>query len=382
MHVGIDVSALPYGRGVSRYTQNVVRALAARGGIELSLFGSAWHHAASLRKQCAQLQKRYPRVIRQTKVLHQPEKIHELFWSRLGMQPIQQELPGVDVFHTWDWLQPPDTHLPLVSTIHDLAILKFPDTAHPKVRQMHERSWQVLRKRDAEIIAVSHATKKDVVELLGFPAHRVHVVHEALPQEVVAVEEALTEEDAEQLKARMRLFRPYILFVGTREPRKNLARLIEAWLPMAKDFELIIAGETGWDDSAVLGKALKNPALRFLGRVSEQELAVLYGEAEVFVYPSLDEGFGLPVLEAFYHGTPVVTADVPALREVAGNAVEYVDPFSIEGIRRGIEKVAGEKKEAQQRRLQQMIIRLQLFRWERVAEETVQVYKQAVERGV
>ena len=112
--------------------------------------------------------------------------------------------------------------------------------------------------------------------------------------------------------------------------------------------------------------------------MTDEELAVLYGEAELLLYPSLYEGFGLPILEAFHFGTPVVTSNTSAMPEIAGNAAELVEPTSVESIRKGITKVLTENNDAGRRRLQQMIIRLQLFNWQRVAEETCKVYRKAI----
>ena len=173
----------------------------------------------------------------------------------------------------------------------------------------------------------------------------------------------------------MKLDKPYILFVGTREPRKNLSRLIEAWQALGNpDLELIVAGaawEKGEAEQAVNG-------LRYLGRVSDEELSVLYSEAAVFAYPSLYEGFGLPILESFHHGTPVVTSNNSALPEIAGNAAELVDAESVESIRLGLQTVLEESSADQQKRLQRMIIRSQMFNWERVAEQTATAYKEAI----
>ena len=179
-----------------------------------------------------------------------------------------------------------------------------------------------------------------------------------------------------QLKNRLQLDRPYILFVGSREPRKNLKRLIKAWQPLAKDYQLLVAGEAAWDDS----KAFKNPQLRFLGKVSDLELATLYHYAELFTYPSLDEGFGLPILEAFAHGVPVLSSDLPVIKEVAGNAAELVNPNSIEAIGDGLKKILNEKKAASETRMQRMIIRLHLFNWQKTARQTFAVYQQTLER--
>jgi glycosyltransferase involved in cell wall biosynthesis len=379
IHAGIDVTSLIYDRGVSRYTSNLVRALLQRKDVQLSLYGSSWRQKQVLRRKIQTL-------LRESVVAHQPSRVvvqslppsaQHLAWNWFGLNSIRHSLPEIEVFHSWDWLQPPDKDLPLVSTIHDLAMLKFPETAHPQILKMHQISWKKLKERGAQIITVSQATKRDIVELLEFPTRDVHVIYEALPEEVVSVSRELSEEQADRIKRKLQLDQPFVLFVGTREPRKNLERLIEAWQPLAKDFQLIIAGEAGWDDTAS-GK-YSDPNLRFLGKVSDRELAVLYGEASVLAYPSLYEGFGLPILEAFYHGTPVVTSNASSMPEVTGNAAELVDPLSVKSIRQGLETILNESLQEQQKRLQKMVIRMHLFNWETVADQTLQVYKRAIE---
>jgi glycosyltransferase involved in cell wall biosynthesis len=378
MRIGIDITAAIYDRGVSRYTTNLVAALGQRKDTELRLYGASWRQQKRL-ESFAQLIVKLAPSRHKAKIQSLPPKLQEMLWSKLGMNPISNVFPKLDVFHSWDWLQPPDKNLPLVSTIHDLAILKFPETAHPKILQMHKQSWDVLRKRRAQIIAVSQATRKDIIELLKFRPEDVHVVYESLPLESVQISQHMTEEQQEGIKRRLNLDRPYILCVGTREPRKNVSRAIEAWWPLREEVDLYIAGAAGWDESEITSKKLQSSHLRFLGKVSDQELAVLYGEAEMLLYPSLYEGFGLPILEAFHFGTPVVTSNTSSMPEVAGNAAEYVDPQNVEDIRRGMKKILGEDIDKQRQRLQRMILRLQLFSWQRVAEETMKVYRKAVQ---
>lgn len=372
MNIGLDITSLIYRRGVSRYTYNLARALAEHTPHKLSLYGTSLRQRGFLEKRAKQAlgSKKGKHNVQIQSV---PPSLQSWLW-RFKLNPVKKILPGIDVFHSWDWVQPPDENLPLVSTIHDLAILKFPQTAHPKILKAHQKSWQILLDKQAQIIAVSHATKKDVVQLLGFPNWRVQVIPEALPVEIEQVSRDLSEDEYELIKDQLALDRPYILFVGTREPRKNLKRLIQAWQPLNRDLDLIAAGAKGWD-----GSGQNIPHLRFLGRVSEKELNVLYAEAEIFAYPSLYEGFGLPILEAFYHGTPVITSDISAMIEVAGNAAELVNPKSVEEMRQAIKLILNEGKEAQQQRLQRMIIRRQMFSWKKTAEQTVRVYKKAVE---
>lgn len=377
MNIGVDISSLVYDRGVSRYTANLVRSLAADPSLNLYLYGSSLRQEAYLKRQLKVLTSDAKARVN-VKIQKLPPSLLTKFWD-FGFNPVNKLFPKLDVFHSWDWIQPPDKNLPLVSTIHDLAILKFPETAHQEILKRHQKSWATLKKRNAQIIAVSQATKKDIIDLLDIPATQITVVHEALPQETIKVAEKLTDEKYEEIRIRLKLNRPYLFFVGTREPRKNLLRLIEAWQALANDYDLIIAGAEGWDKSDQESTKFEYQP-RFLGKVSDQELVVLYSEAKCFVYPSLYEGFGLPILEAFSFGTPVVTSNISSMPEVAGNAAVLVNPLKTDDILAGIKTILNENKEQEQRRLQKMIIRLQVFSWDKVAAQTKQVYLKAYEQ--
>ena len=166
------------------------------------------------------------------------------------------------MFHSWE-LQPPTDHAALVSTIHDLAMLRFPKTADPYVLAMHERSWKHLKKEATAIIAVSESTKKDIIELLQIEPERIHVVYEAIPVEARL---NLTSTRRKELLGRFGFAKPYIFFVGTLEPRKNVRRLISAWRMLKKDYDLVLAGAAGWE-------AVKNEdGLHIVGSVSNRSL--------------------------------------------------------------------------------------------------------------
>ncbi len=384
MKVGIDITATIYNRGVSRYTFNLAKNLNKEIGISLSLFGSSLRERELLKNISVDIlgnnnhfPAKDPNFGPEYKILPYPQKIMEKMWQ-LGLSPVTKYLKGLDVFHSWDWMQPPDKNIPIVSTIHDLAILKYPETAHPQILKSHKISWEKIKQNKSHLIAVSRATKKDIMDLLGYPSYMIHVVHEALPEEFKKSSDVITEEIALNIKNQLELSKPYILFVGTREPRKNLFRLIEAWQPLANEFELIVAGSQGWDQIEEKSKKFDHEP-RFLGKVSDRQLSVLYSYASVFAYPSLYEGFGLPILESFYLGTPVLTSNNSGMLEVAGNAAELIDPLSVEEITNGLKKILNENHEEQQKRMQRMIIRQQMFDWKKVAQETISVYKKAIE---
>lgn len=378
MKVGIDITPAIYNRGVSRYTVNLAKNLALRKSVVLSLFGSSLGQADYLKDVAsAILSGAGPGAGGGTsKILPYPQKVLEFMWQ-FNLNSVTNHL-DIDVFHSWDWIQPPDKDIPIVSTIHDLAMLKFPETAHPDILKHHQRSWDTLKENKSFLIAVSRATKKDIVELLGYPAYKVKVIHEALPEEFKSVADSIKDDQALKIKAQLGLEKPYILFVGTREPRKNLVRLIEAWQPLAKDYELVVAGAEGWDEAEDKTSKMEHQP-RFLGHVTDKQLAVLYMFAAVFAYPSLYEGFGLPILESFHLGTPVLTSNNSSMIEVAGNAAETVNPESVPEITKGLEKILNESKEDQDKRVKRMIIRQQMFSWQQVAKETIEVYKKAIE---
>ncbi len=362
LHVGVDISSIPYNRGVSRYTSNLVRALhKQKEKVTLRLIGASGRQQDILRKFAHDELSGVP-----SKILPYPVKIMEIVWNRLHLLSLELFLGKLDVFHSWE-LQPPTDHAALVSTIHDLAMLRFPKTADPYVLAMHERSWKHLKKGAKAIIAVSESTKKDIVELLGIEPERIHVVYEAIPAEARL---NLTPTRRKELLSRFEFTKPYIFFVGTLEPRKNLHRLISAWRMLKKDYDLVLAGAAGWE-------TVKNEdGLHIVGSVSNEELAALYSSAVVLAYPSLYEGFGLPILDGFYHSIPVVTSNVSSMPEIGGDAVVFVNPHEVESIKEGIETAIKHRATYIAKGKQ----RLKMFSsWDNVAAQTIEVYKKALE---
>lgn len=369
MHVCLDISSLPYGRGVSRYTGELALALARSSRVtQLTLFGVGWSNFQTLQDEADTLT-----VIGGPKVREQlvsfPINVLPLSW-KLTAHP---QIPRADIYHSWDWVQPHHYTSTLTSTIHDLALLKFPDTAHPKIRRQHQASWDFFKRQKTRLIAVSETTKKDAIELLGYPNYLIDVVYEALPSAFVRASSELTQASISKVLLTHALDRPFILAVGTREPRKNLNRLIHAWQPLADEFDLVVAGEQGWDTLEI-----KKHAPKLLGRVSDHELAALYAEARCLAYPSLYEGFGLPILEAFHHGTPVVTSNASGMLEVAGNAAELVEPTDVQSIHQGLNTVLYESTDDARKRLQRMVIRSHMFNWDETASGTIASYHKSL----
>jgi glycosyltransferase involved in cell wall biosynthesis len=366
VRVGIDISPVPFGRGVSRYTSNIITALAARSDIEMSLFGAVGRQWSSLRDWVGSL-----RGNPAYRALPVPTTLLEKAWQMTQNSGFWYFAPRAEVIHVWEWQTPPVLGKPWVVTIHDLAHLLFPETAHPEVvRRFEAVLARVEQDPLAHVIAISQSTKNDIVRLTSIDPERITVIYESLPQEA---RYSPSKKEVSQTLQKFGLKRPYFLFVGTSEPRKNLVRVVAAWQKVSQPngIDLVLAGAKGWENlPQVYG-------LRELGYVESAELACLYRGATGLVFPSMYEGFGLPVLEAFFHGCPVLTSRVSSLPEVAGSAAILVDPYSDEAVQVGLKKL--QTLSSLQKLTLQKKMRAQLgnFSWDTAAEQTLEVYRKA-----
>jgi glycosyltransferase involved in cell wall biosynthesis len=364
LRVGIDISSIPFGRGVSRYTSNVVKALAAQPGVTLTLFGAVGKDWSRLKSWASDLRGRPP-----FRVLPVPSTWLDKAWSWLAFLGTGHFAPDAEVIHAWEWQVPPQSEKPWVVTVHDLAHLLFPETAHPEVvRRYKSLLERVERDPLAHVIAVSNSTKNDIVRLTSIAPERITVILEALPEEAKYVP---SEAEVSHTLQHLDLKKPYFLFVGTSEPRKNLQRVIQAWQAAGSGYELVLAGAKGWDNLPHV------PGLRELGYVEPNQLSSLYRGATALLFPSLYEGFGLPVLEAFFHDCPVITSRVSSLPEVAGEAAILVDPYAVESIAEGITQLLEStpaQKSARQKKMAQQVSK---FSWDTAAEQMIQVYRKA-----
>jgi glycosyltransferase involved in cell wall biosynthesis len=257
-----------------------------------------------------------------------------------------------DVLHCPTYRGPLRSRLPLVVTVHDLAVLRHPDAFNRWTRTYSPRVVPRVLEAAHRVIAVSEFTRRELVELLGVPDEKIRVVPNAVEAEFTREGPAAEGE--------------YVLAVGTLEPRKNLQRLAEA--TRRTDVELRVVGARGWGGVEVGGNGV-----RWLGEVSDAELARLYRGARCVAYPSLYEGFGIPVLEAMACGVPVVTTRGTAMEEVADGAAVLVDAHDPAEIAAGIERAAAEREQLIRRGLE----RARAFRWDAVADATVAVYREA-----
>jgi glycosyltransferase involved in cell wall biosynthesis len=221
-----------------------------------------------------------------------------------------------DVFHASHQFHAPPRITRLTATLYDMTCWLMPEMhRRTNVRGAKAFTERVARRADA-LFAISRNTRDDAVRLLGLDPDRIHVVYPGVADAYFEAPPAPST-------------RPYALFVGTIEPRKNVAAILDAWERTPGEFDLVIAGSAGWGEDAVLGRlSAKPPRVRYLGYVPEEDLPGLMRGATIFIYPSLYEGFGLPVAQALAAGVPVVTSNVSSLPEVAGPGGLLVDPRS------------------------------------------------------
>jgi glycosyltransferase involved in cell wall biosynthesis len=283
-------------------------------------------------------------------------------WNRFGRPRVERASGPIDVCHSTLAI-PAGTRAPQVVTVHDIAFVHHPErfTRHG-VRVM--RAGLERCRRAERILVPSRSTHDDLVQL-GFPGHRVRVV----PWGVTA--RAVQPGDVDRVRDRYSLPERYVLSVGTVEPRKNLPRLVAATAG-SRDLPLVVAGAPGWGDTTEM-----DGDVRFLGFVPEGDLGALYEAATVFAYPSLEEGFGMPIAEAMAQGVPVVTSRGGATEEVAGGAAVLVDPLDVESIAAGIAHAVADRD----RLVAEGHRRAAELDWDVTVEATVAAYHEAIEEA-
>lgn len=284
--------------------------------------------------------------------------------------------PPADVFHLSNQLYSLPRKCRITSTIYDLTCWLAPETHSPaNVKGSKRIAERVFKPADA-LIAISECTKSDAVRILGLPPEKIEVIYPGVAEEFFRVPG-----DARiGIGLAYDLTKPYVLFVGTIEPRKNLAALLDAWELLAPDlrshFDLVVIGAPGWGDPGVLNRLRAGVAgVRYLGYVPEEDLPAVTAGATVFVYPSLYEGFGLPVAQAMAAGVPIVTSNVSSLPEIAADAALLVDPRSPSEIRDAIERLLESEDLRRSLGNQGNERARQRFRWENCSRKSWQLFE-------
>jgi glycosyltransferase involved in cell wall biosynthesis len=372
VRIGIDATPLSVPRaGVGTYTTNLIQALGALGGVEVVPLLHRRVHPSFAGEFEAGAQPSGPNGIRWP--------LNKSLWMQTTMRH-QIRTGGFDLCHFTNSVAPVRCRRPYVVTIHDAGLWLHPEY-HYLRRLLTIRSLVPhVARRAAAVITVSHSVKRELVEVLRLPGAQVRVILQGVSPHFARLP---SNRELERTRRSYALPERFVLVVGALEPRKNLVRLLEAYAaltaePPGRGVGLVIVGPRGWKYGpsleAVARIGRENPVF-LLGPVSMGILVALYHLATVLAFPSLYEGFGLPVVEAMACGTPVVTSRGGALTEVAGDAAELVDPLRVESIAKGLHRVlADEGRAAELRR--RGLERARHFTWERAARETRALYRE------
>lgn len=302
-----------------------------------------------------------------------------ILWEQL-VQPMALRQGKVDLLHAMAFAGPVVTPCPFVVTIYDLSFYHYPDAFRPWNRWYLSLFTALSARRARRVIAISESTKRDVVKLLGVPPDRVDVVYCGVDDTFRPLPAA----DVAQFRRERALPDRFILFLGTLEPRKNVKKLVQAygrWRVVESDVpKLVVAGGKGWYYDQIFAEVERlglTGEVIFPGYVMQQELPLWYNAADIFVYPSRYEGFGLPVLEAMACGMPVVTTNVASLPEVAGDAALLVSPDDevqlLDAMRRASSDVS-----LRQEMVTKGLAQSADFTWARTARKTLDTYGRAL----
>lgn len=341
--VGMDISQLAHRGGVATYTNNLSKELSKISSLEMVYFYSS-------------LRRAYKGSLQNIKSYKIPPTLFEILFNRLRNVPIENFIGPVDIFHSSDWTEPP-SKAKKITTYHDAVPFKFPKWSHPKIVSAHKRKLKLVEQEIDCVIAVSESTKKDLLEVSKIPEDKITVIYEGPTADF----KPQSEESQRAFKEKYNLPDKFVLGIGGVGERRNLQRIKEA----VKDYPLVIAGET-------------------LPWLSIEELGLLYSSAEVLLYCSLYEGFGIPILDAFSAGLPVITSNVSSMPEVggppAGGAALYVDPYSVDDIRDKLNTLLTDK-ELKESMIKEGFKRVKQFSWEKTAEQTYLAYNRLAENG-
>ena len=380
MHVGINAQLLSFSQnyrngGVSRYIRYLLTELAKRPGEhEYTVFVNGNEVVERLNAQHAQ-------ITYVSAPWPESRPAARVAWEQFVLPNLLRQ-KHIDVLHSPvnvlpAWLP---SHCATVVTLHDLAFLRFPEVLTQAKRMYHQTFTVRSLRRATMLITVSESTRQDAHELVGIPLEHIQTVYPCINEHFSNV---IKDEELSMFRKKKDLNEGYILYMGTLEPRKNITTLIDAYALLRQKYavreKLVLAGGKGWLYDAIFAKVRQldmEAEVIFPGFVADSEQALWYAAASAFAYPSLYEGFGLPVAEALSMGIPTVTSNVSSLPEAGAGVALCVDPHDVQAISEALSISLNDTTFRQQsQRIASSIA--QRFSAARMAEQTIAVYEQA-----
>lgn len=339
MKIGVDISQIAYtGTGVARYTEMLIKALVTYDKKNSYIF-----FYSSLRNKLPENIKKIIEPKHQIKRYFFPPTLLSFIWNTLHILPIELFIGKIDLFFSSDWTEPP-SFCKKITTIHDMVIEKLPETSHqstqfsfsqftitPNIVSTQKKKLKWVSQESDIIICDSQSTKEDVIHYLSIGSQKLHVIYPA-----INIDEVKSTISSSVIMNSIKT--PYILTVGNFEPRKNILRLIQSFVKLDnKNLHLYIVGSNGWNNLEKLISPIKEfnifkNNVHILGYVKDVDLHQLYTNAHFFIFPSLYEGFGYPIVEAMRFGCPVASSHSSSLKEIVNGYGLLFDPLDEQNI--------------------------------------------------
>ncbi len=382
MQIGIDISTLVnHGQdiGAGRYIFNLVENLLKIDNVNSYLL-TGRYLTSDYMSIARELTAGYPASKVKLKLYPTTQKKLK-YWDLFRFPPYEFLGARAEVMHFPDFLVSPTLNRNIVLTINDLAFVRFPEFNFGWFIKKYTKEVRNNARRAKKVIAISESTKNDIVNFFSINPSKIEVIYPAAGK----IFRKLKKEDTDKsITDRYNAGKKYILSVGTIEPRKNYVALIESYNVLREEYgtnvKLVIVGRTGWKSEATYQKREDSPYredILFLGRVEDRDLVQLYNQAELFVYPSVFEGFGLPPLEAMSCGLPVIASDASSLPEVVGGAGILVPPKDTGRLASAIMSVL-EDSSLKEKLSSKSIKQASRFSWDKNARKTLKAYSKAL----
>lgn len=314
-----------------------------------------------------------------------PYGVYKRLWKQLPISYHRFFTKRTELMHFFNVIIPPRIEGKVINTIHDLTFCLYPETIDQKhLKFLHSNMKQSVERPD-KIITISENSRHEIIKHLHVDPNKIEIVYPGV--DPLLYQHVLNIKEIEQVRERYKLPQNYILYMGTLEPRKNIERIVEAFSlfkqnsgPIGKDFKLVLAGKKGWLYDTIFEKvkyfSLEQEII-FTDYVEEGHKVILYRLASLFIFPSLYEGFGIPVLEAMAGGVPVITSNCSSLPEVAGTAAVLVDPYDSESMAIAMERILSDE-EMRQALIREGYQQIKKFNWGRSAQKLYQVYQEVL----
>jgi glycosyltransferase involved in cell wall biosynthesis len=295
-------------------------------------------------------------------------------WEEL-LLPLNLKKESIDIYHgTIGRLPLLKFNTKYIVTLHDTIPITFGEVVSKKHRFYITKKWKSTLKSADKIIAPSYCAKQDIIKTFNIPDDKIKVIYEGVEEMFRKLDSNLSFNEVRKFYG---ITKKYILAVGAIEPRKNIPALFSAYKIIKEkgfDYQLVVVGPGAWKEKLILNKINSNNNVIVTGYVPKSHLVLLYNAADVFVFPSLYEGFGLPLLEAMACGVPIAASNTSSLPEIGGDTALYFDPLNVDEMANTIKNIL-KNSELQQEMRNKGLERAKLFSWEKASRETLVLYK-------